>query len=446
MPRVAFVYPSIGRKPGRTYVRTWQMQPLALAQLSALTPATWDRVLLDDRIATVRGDEPADLCAISVETYAARRAYEIADAFRRRNVPVVLGGYHPTACPEEAMDHADAVCVGEGEDVWPRILNDALAGRLQSRYDAPRAASFPPTRPDRSLFAGQRYLPLELVETGRGCPNRCAFCAIAGFHRQRYRRRDAGEIVDELRGLRGRRIFFVDDNISADRNGLIELCHRIEPLGLTWISQASIDVARDDALPGLMARSGCAGLLIGFESLDPERLREMDKRSNRVAEYATAIDRLRRAGIAIYGTFVFGYPGDSTTTFDRCVEFARREKFFLAAFNQLIPFPGTPLHEQAVHDGLLARPDWWLDPEFRFGDTPLLTRPLPARQIRMQCLRARRAFYSWPSILARARNRSANARSPSRAALYWVLNSMLRREVDAKDGIRLGLDATEGGS
>ena len=434
MPRVAFIYPAIGKKPGRRYVRSWQMQPLGLGVLAALTPPSWDRILLDDRVQTVRGDEPADLCAISIETYTARRGYQLAAAFRRRGVPVVMGGYHATACPEEVLRHADAVCVGEAEGVWPRILEDARAGRLRGRYEAEEQEEFPRIQPDRTLFAGQGYLPLQLVETGRGCPHQCDFCAVTAFHGHRYRRRPLNDIVRELSSLAGQSVFFVDDNISADRAGLIELCRRIEPLGLTWISQASIDVARDDDLPERLARSGCAGLLIGFESLDPDRLQAMGKRTNHVAEYAARLARLRRAGLAVYGTFVFGYPGDSEETFARTVAFARREKLYLAAFNHLIPFPGTPLHAQAVRDGRLIRPDWWLDPDFRFGQTPLRTEPLPAEAIRTLCLQARREFYNWPSIARRAHGRTLR-----RMATYWMLNALLRREVSEKHDIPLGL-------
>jgi len=429
----------MGRKSGKAYVRSWQMQPLGLAQLSAVTPPAWDRVLLDDRIRVVRGDEPADLCAISVETYTARRGYQIAAAFRRRGIPVAVGGFHATACPEEALAHADAVCVGEGEEVWPRMLADMAHGRLRGLYHAPPATAVPRIMPDRTLFRDQSYLPLELVETGRGCPHGCEFCAIAAFHRNRYRRRPLEDIVRELGGLRGRTVFLVDDNISADRPGLVELCRRLEPLGLRWISQASLDVARDEDLPGLLARSGCAGLLIGFESLDPVRLRQMGKWTNRVADYEASLARLRRAGVAVYGTFIFGYPGDTAKDFERAVRFARKEKLFLAAFNHLIPFPGTPLHAQAVSQGLLKRPDWWLDPGFRFGQTPLATQPLSPDALRDQCQQARRIFYSWPSIWQRAANRDANGRTLRRTAMYWMLNALLRREVDQKSGLPLGI-------
>ena len=438
MPRVIFLYPCIGRKPGREYVRSWQMQPLAIAQLAALTPPDWERVFYDDRVEEVPAEPTADLCAISIETYTARRGYLLAGRFRRRGIPVVFGGHHATACPDEALAHGDAVCVGEGEGVWPRILADARNGRLHGRYQAPPGDGWPRVIPDRTIFAGKRYLPLHLVETGRGCPYHCDFCAITAFYGARYRRRPADDIVAELEPLRGRTVFFVDDNITADRRGLRDLLERITPLGVTWLSQASIDVARDEELPGLLAKSGCAGLLIGFESLTPSRLVAMRKEVNRKVNYAAALARLHRHGIAVYGTFVFGYPGDTAASFDAAVHFARKQRMFLAAFNHLVPFPGTGLHAAAIRDGRLSANPWWLDPGFRFGQTPLRTEPLGAAELVAECVRARREFYSWRSMAGRIANVRANASSPRRALLFSSLNAMLRREVGEKTGIPLG--------
>lgn len=438
MPRVIFIFPSIGRKPGKSYVRSWQMEPLAMAQLSALTPPHWERVFYDDRLEPAPVVETADLCAISIETYTARRGYQLAAKYRKRGIPVVFGGYHATACPDEALEHGDAVCVGEAEGVWERILDDAVAGKMAGIYQSPPASEFPRVQPDRAIFAGKNYMPLHLVETGRGCPHHCEFCAITAFHGGRYRRRNIDDIVAELRTMRGKTVFFVDDNITADRSGLRELCEAVTPLDITWISQASIDVARDNALPQLLARSGCVGLLIGFESLDPVRLKAMHKHTNKKDEYAAALERLHRAGLAIYGTFVFGYPGDTASTFDTAVEFARKHRMFLAAFNHLVPFPGTELHAAASNDGRLPNPSWWLDPEFRFGQTPLITTPLSREELVEECGRSRRKFYSWVSIAGRFANFRANGRTVRRTSLYWALNAMLRREVVEKTGIALG--------
>ena len=178
MPRLTLVYPAIGRKPGKPFVRSWQLQPLAIARLAAMTPPDWQVNFFDDRMDVINFDRPTDLAAISIETYSAKRGYQVAAQFRKRGVPVVMGGYHATLCPDETKEHADAVCVGEAESVWPAILYDAPLGRLQPFYRGDRERPLQGLTPDRGIFKGKNYLPVALVETSRGCPFQCNFCSI----------------------------------------------------------------------------------------------------------------------------------------------------------------------------------------------------------------------------------------------------------------------------
>jgi radical SAM superfamily enzyme YgiQ (UPF0313 family) len=256
MPRLTLVYPCIGRFPGDRYVRSWQMQPLAMAVLAGLTPPAWDITFFDDRLEAIDYDAPADLVGISIETFTARRGYQIAAEYRRRGVPVVLGGYHATFCPEEAAAHADTVCIGEAEGVWPRILADATAGKLETAYRGDGARPLAGIVPDRRLFAGKPYFALALVETGRGCRFACNFCSISAFHQGTYRRRPIAEIVAELRALREKFVFFVDDNMIGDPQNARELFRALAPLGIRWVGQASLDIARDDELLSQLVASG----------------------------------------------------------------------------------------------------------------------------------------------------------------------------------------------
>jgi radical SAM superfamily enzyme YgiQ (UPF0313 family) len=440
MPRVIFIYPCVGRSAGDTYVRSWQMQPLGIAALAGLTPQSWERAFYDDRFEPIDYEQGADLVAISVETYTARRAYQIAARFRARGIPVVMGGYHPTLCPEDAAMHADAICIGEAEGVWQTILDDALAGSLQPRYHASPGPLDGPA-PDRSIFDGKTYFKLAMVETGRGCPVGCSFCSIAAFFGPTYRRRSTDAIVEEIRALSERTVFFVDDNIVADTRSARELFEALTPLNIRWISQASINVARDPELLDLMQRSGCMGLLIGFESLDDDLLRATGKTVNRSEDYSTALKELRARGIVIYSTFMFGLEGDCPELMDRETEFCIRERTFLAAFNHVVPFPGTPLYRSLAEAGRLSSDAWWLEKDYRFGMLAFEPKGMTRRELEDRCHAARRRFYGLASIFRRSLDWRANTRSLARGLTFWTINLLMRRELTSKFGRPLGVEA-----
>ncbi len=438
MPHLTLIYPAVGHRPGRRYIRTWQMQPLAMAALAGLTPPDWRIAFFDDRLETIDWTVDTDLVALSIETFTARRGYQIAARFRARGIPVVMGGYHATLQPGDALNHADAVCVGDAEDVWSQILGDAARGALQPRYAGNPVRPLAGCRYDRSIFRGKNYMPLTLVETGRGCPFRCRFCSITAFYDATHRRRPAAEIADELRRLHAREVFFVDDNFTGDGAAVHDLCAALRPLRLRWVTQASLAALRDPTVVAAMAGSGCAGLLVGFESLDPPTLDTMGKSGNRVPDYVPVLDSLRRHGIAMYGTFMSGYPGDAADAATRAVAFAQEQAMFLAAFNHVVPFPGTPLYAELAAAGRLLYPRWWMSRNYRFGQVPFRTGDGPPAELENRCIEARRRFYSLPSIARRSMDRCANTPTVRKAAVFWGLNLALRREVDQKSGLPLG--------
>jgi radical SAM superfamily enzyme YgiQ (UPF0313 family) len=437
--KVSLVQPAIGRRPGRAYLRTWQMEPLTLATLSALTPPGVEVELVDDRLEAISYGKPTDLVAMSVETYTARRAYQIASEYRRRGVPVVMGGFHPTLCADEVSEYADAVVVGSAEPVWERLLEDCARGRLEQFYRGSGCPARKGLRPDRSIFAGKRYLPVGLVEAGRGCRYQCEFCAIGAYYRGGSHWRPIGDVVSEMVEVaRTRRlIFLVDDNIAADRERAKEFFRELDGRGVRWVGQCSIDAARDEEFLELLARSGCAGVLIGFESLDPNTLRSMNKNFNVAAGYDEALRNLARHRIRIYGTFVFGYGADTPESFDRAVEFATRGGFYIAAFNHVVPFPGTPLYRRLEREGRLLYERWWLDDDYRFNDVAFRPESMSAAELRERCLAARRKFYSLPGILRRAFGRA----NRSDARMFWnffPINILHRHEIGRRDGHPLG--------
>jgi len=413
--------------------------------LAALTPSEWDVKFYDDRVEPIDFDRPTDLVALSIETYSARRGYQIAARFQRRGVPVIFGGYHATACPDEALAHGNAVCVGEAEGVWQEILHDAANGRLGGSYQASSRPSLKGVRVDRRLFEGKGYLPISLVEVGRGCPFQCDFCSIAAFYGATYRRRPVEEIAEEVRAVSSRRVFLVDDNLTAPAEDSLALFEALEPIGKEWLTQTSVARLEDPNFVRAMRRSGCAGVLIGFESLTGDNLAAMNKRVNRVERYTAVLENLRRAGIFVYGTFLFGYPADTPATFDAVVRFAIREKLFMAAFNNLIPFPGTPLFKSLSEAGRLSRPLWWMDESYRFGQVPFAPVSMSAKDLEEGCMRSRRSFYSLPSIFRRAMDFRCNCATPRKALRYLIINGLMRKEVSEKFEMSLGIsDPPEG--
>jgi radical SAM superfamily enzyme YgiQ (UPF0313 family) len=442
--RITLIYPSVGRKEGRPYVRAWQMQPLSMAVLAGLTPPDVEVRFYDDRLEEVPFDEPTDLVALSVETFTALRSYKIARRFRARGVPVVLGGYHVTLLPEEAAREADALVVGDAEPVWRQLLDDARRRQLKPVYQGAGRRSLAGIRPRRSIFDGKQYQNITLVEFARGCNFRCDFCSITAFHGAGQNHRPPREVAAEMEATGGRRFFIVDDNIVSQPARARELCRELIPLGVSWVGQASIHIAQDDELLGLMVKSGCRGVLIGMESLDPANLRDMGKGWNLAGGgYADSLANFRKHGLAVYGTFVFGYDHDDAGVVRRSVAFAREQKLFLAAFNHLVPFPGTPLYRRLERQGRLRSPRWWLDPDGRVGDVVFRPKKVSPEELQALCLQARQAFYGWGSICDRLLDARANARTPMMVGIYLGLNVSAHYDIDLRQGLRLGAGLPE---
>jgi len=436
--RVAFVLPAVGKKPGESYASFWLMEPLAVAQLAGLTPPAWERVLYDDRLERIPYDEPTDLVAISVETYTARRAYQISERFRRRGVPVVMGGFHVTLVPDEVAAHADAIVVGEAECVWPKLLEDLRLGRLQKRYQAEQRPDLAGIFPDRAIYAGKKYMDLALVETGRGCRLSCDFCSITAFFKRSYTARPVEDVIKEVSGLHRRNVFFVDDNLAVDRTRTQALLKALAPLKIRWAGQVSVHVAADAELLGAMYESGCMGVLIGFESLEPGSPALAGKGLQGAASYDDAMERFAEHRIAVYGTFVFGYDPDTVSALRAAMDFASRHRLFFAAFNHLVPFPGTPLYRRLRDERRLLHEAWWLEPGYRFGDVAFKPEQGAPAELADICLQARRDFYAMPQVFKRALNWRCNCRDLFMTAVFLSSNLMSRREVDQRQGLPLG--------
>jgi radical SAM superfamily enzyme YgiQ (UPF0313 family) len=431
--RITFVRPNMYN--GRSVDA---MEPVVFAILAGLTPTDVDCRLIDERLEEVPDRIDADLVAITAETYTVRRAYQIASACERRGMRVVLGGYHPTFRPDEALQYASAVVVGDAEGVWPAIVADARRGGLQRIYRGP-LPTLAGMRVERSIFRGKRYQPIALVQFGRGCRYACDFCSIHAFYGSALRWRPVAEVVRELEGIAHPYVFFTDDNLFNSGGELRQLLTAIRPLGKRWSCQASLDVAADRDLVRLMAESGCLAVMIGFESLDSNNLQQMRKSWNRkYGPYDDLVQVFRDHGIMVYGGFVLGYDHDTEASFDRTLDFAVRNRLFLANFNPLTPTPGSALYDRLAAEGRLIHDPWWLHADFRYGDGMFQPRHMSPEQLHEGCYRIRMAFNRAGSVIHRGLDLRANCRSPLHAFAYLVANLTSRREIHRKQGRPLG--------
>lgn len=432
--KITFIRPNMQTKKSGD-----ALQPLVFALLAGLTPPDIETVLYDDRIEEIPFDDPTDLVAMTVETFAARRAYDIAAQFRLRGVPVLMGGFHPTLLPEEALQHADSIVVGDAEQVWRQVLVDCERGQLQRRYQARSYPSPLKTVFDRRIFKGKSYPQLELVQWGRGCIHHCDFCAIHAFYGERRRQRTVEDLLAEIETLDGKTLFLADDNLFVDKRRFRNLLEGLKTLNVRWTCQISLEVARDKQLVRLMQQSGCKAALIGFESLNPASLKQMNKSWNQAGEeYARSIRTFYDCGIMIYGCFVFGYDEDGPDVFGRSLEFALQHKLFIANFNPLTPFPGTALYRRLQKENRLIYPSWWLDEHYRYGQAAFHPRKMSAEELARGCFDARKQFNSYSSIFQRAMNVNVNLRSYWHTLIYFTANYINRKAIYAKQDAYLG--------
>jgi radical SAM superfamily enzyme YgiQ (UPF0313 family) len=347
---------SPGRGPSSP--RVFRFCMLSSLYVAASVPSCVETRIVDEDVEPIDFQAEADIIGISFMTYNAPRAYEIADRFRvERGKPVILGGYHPSLMPEEAIQHADSVCIGDAEPNVPRMFEDFAAGRLKPFYRSELQPLSGLPRPRRDLLRARDYAPLDAIQATRGCGRRCTFCSVAAFHRSRLRVRPVAEVIDELRSL-GPNILFMDDSLTGDHEFAKELLAAMIPLHKTWFSQAGIDIAEDDELLRLASRSGCRGLFVGFESLAEAGLRRWRKHTNIGKDYREALRRLHQAGIAVYAGFVFGGDDDTPEVFPHTLEFLLETNVESLQATRMTPFPGTPLFEEMERDGRILDRDW----------------------------------------------------------------------------------------
>ncbi len=398
--KVLFVSPGWPR--GRLWGElSFKFPSLSLAALAAATPPEWETALCDENIEPLDFAADIDLVAITAMTPQAPRAYEIATAFRAAGKSVVMGGFHASNLPDEALSYADSVVIGEGDLVWPELLDDFRQGRLKASYRSSHLldmAAIPTAR--REIFRSKRYLLKNTLQTTRGCPFDCEFCSVTAFYGRKYRERPVAQVLAELEELRKGNsfAFFVDDNLVADRSYALALFRGMAGMGLKWLSHAPIDFAADPELLKAAGDSGCVGMFVGFESLNQETLAAVGKVTNRAHLYLDYARAFRDNGIGILGSFVLGLDGDTPETFPRLLRFCEEARLEAAIFPLLTPYPGTRVRRRLEAEGRITSNAWQ---DYDMEHVTFIPRGMTAAELQEGYDWLNSSFYSFSSMFRR---------------------------------------------
>ena len=441
--RVTLIKPNIGRREHSLYVDEGRMEPLQLGVLAGLTPEHIDLKLYDDRMEKIPYDESTDLVAITVETYTARRSYEIAQEYRDRGVPVIMGGMHVTLIPEEVAEHADSIFIGDAETVWHQVLEDAENKKLKKIYKAPPGvAQIGRIFPRRDLFKEKGYLPMSLMQFTRVCKFACHFCAVSQYFEKKHYIRMIDDVLEEISTRDRSAIFFVDDNIATDKNALKDLCRALIPLKVNWWSQASLDITHDPELMQLLADSGCFGFVMGFESITQDSLKEAKKSPNLpgFSNFEHEIKTLRDYGLQTWAAFTLGYDHDTKESIQATYGFAMKNKFAFSAFNILMPYPNTPFYQKLEKENrLLYDKKWWLHEEYQFNHASFIPKNMTPDELTKVCFKIRADYNKISSIIYRFSDIKTNLKNLARAGYFIYYNKIFRKEVFKKQGMYFGL-------
>ena len=398
--KVLLISPERKRKRDEAFL--FKLGFLNLPYIAAITPRDIDVKIVDEAYEAIDFDAKVDLVGLTAQTPVASRAYEIASEFKRRGIPVVMGGVHASMLPEEAIQYVDGVVIGEGEAAWPHVIEDFRRGELKRFYRPTTRANIKNLPiPRRDLLNGARYFPLKLLETSRGCPHKCDFCGVSKFFGNRYRCRPLEEIDRELgtlfpRGsvinpiskrflsliskdlpyfLKRRLLYIIDSNVVPTRRFAKELFTLLKKYDLLWWGHTPVSVGYDEELLKLFSESGCIALNLGFESLSPKNLTAMKKGFNKPKRYQEAIERIHEYGIGIMGTFIVGLDDDDETVFDLIADFAIQNKLDWALAFIMAPCPGTDSFHRLEKEGRILTRDWDKYDSLNCVYSPLLISP-----------------------------------------------------------------------
>ncbi len=375
------------------------MPQLALYILEGLTPKTHDIRIVEEETEDIDLNEEHDLIGISCMTANAPRVYELCSEFKKRGKTVVLGGVHPTILPDEALQHADSVVLGEAEGVWKNLLHDFQQGKLKKTYHepAPDLSQYVPK--DFKNIIQRRLFNLIPIMTTRGCPYNCDFCCVSNLFGKKIRHVPVENVLRDIKESGAKNFMFLDDNIIGHKKYAKELFRAIKPLNIKWVGQASVSLlVNDDEMMQLAADSGCKALFIGIESVAEDQMKTIRKAIKDIEDLEKALKKIKKMGILIHASMIFGFDNDKIDTFKESVQFLIKNKVSTVSFNILTPYPGTKVYNDMKQENRLTTDNW------RYYDhNTVVFKPKNMSPYELQVCKvnARKKFYCMSSLLKR---------------------------------------------
>lgn len=377
-------------------------KPLVFSIINTLTPKDIELEFIDEQVEKLPDKIDSDIIAFSVETLTAKKAYILAQKYKTENNIIVMGGFHPTVEPDEALEYSDVVIIGDAEDTWPQFIEDFRNKNYKQKYVSNYKGV--PTKIDYKFpyFKNKNYPKMGAIQFSRGCKFNCDFCSIKTMYNGSVTFKNIDTVVEEIKETKEKMIFFVDDNLFVNEEIALKLFEKLKSLKKLWGCQISMDVAQNDRMLKAMRDSGCVVVLIGFESINPETLKLMNKGANmKLHNYDEVIKNIYKHGIMICATFVFGYDYDTKESIRETFDFAMKYHFAKANFNMLVPMPGTRLYKRLEDEDRLLMKKWWINDNYIYGAPLFKTKSITPEDLKLTCKKVWREYYSFSNILKR---------------------------------------------
>lgn len=401
--KVKLIQPKMSLRPMDSEFKRLMSPSLSLLVLAALTPKEHTIILEDENIKPLHLEDSPDLVGITVNVDTSYRAYQIAEHYRKKKVPVILGGIHVSANPEEALQFVDSVCIGEAENVWLDVLSDVNSGQLKPKYYSETIAD--PNKipvPRWSLVPSGKYLYTNILVASRGCPFKCDFCYNScEYLHHRYRNRPISNVVEEIKQLNTKHVMFIDDNLIGDIPWTRAFLEEIKPLGLKWNAAVSANILNHLDLLDQMQESGCHSLFIGFESINEQSIQSVQKFQNKRANYERLIDELHKRGIMVNASLVFGFDHDSPQVFQNTLDWLVKNKVETMTAHILTPYPGTVLYQRFLTEGRIV--DFDLS-HYNTSNVVFTPKKMTEEELLKGYLWIYKEFYSFKNIIKRIPN------------------------------------------